>query len=105
MYPICRQYRFCGEYGSPRRGDRCPRSGASKPSTEKAPNEPKWGYPLMMVSQRVNIDAFGFANSKRTQFPAVRHERWSGADSSCLHSAKPQRRDAACAVFAEVEVL
>ncbi len=91
MHPICRQYRFCGEYGSPRRRDRCPRSGASKPSTEKASNEPKLGYALMIFSQGVNLDAFGFAYYKRTQFRWV-DPGWRVA--ACLPNWFPNTRRA-----------
>ncbi len=72
---------FAEDSGPPRRGNRCPRSGGRTPTVEKSANEPKWGYPLMTLAQRVNIDAFDFANCKRSQFLVVRHEKRPGADS------------------------
>ena len=81
---------FAEETGRPRSGNRCPRSGVGELTAEKVPNEPKWGYPLIMVSQRVNIDAFGVAYCKRTQFPIVRHAQRVGADSSCFLPTKPR---------------
>ncbi len=81
---------FAEETGQPRTGNRCPTSGVGELTAEKVPNEPKWGYPLIMVFQRVNIDAFGVAYCKRTQFPIVRHAQRVGADSSCFLPTKPR---------------
>ncbi len=72
------------------------------PTVEKSANEPKLGYPLMTLAQGVNIDAFGFANSKRSQFLVVCYEKRPGADSFCplskeaagneLHQARPAEK-------------
>ena len=37
----------------------------------KAPNEPNWVLPLVVSGSGVNINTFGFAYAKRTQFPVV----------------------------------
>ena len=39
-----------------------------KVRARKAPNEPNWISPLIVDQSGVNIDAFGFAYAKRTQF-------------------------------------
>ncbi len=57
---------------------------------KKRANEPKWEYPLTMIFQGVNIDAFGFANYKRSQFPGVRHGKQAVADSCCLQATEPR---------------
>ncbi len=90
MHPTFRKCRFCG---------RVRISGVLQSLTEltteqadgrKSANEPKWEYPLTMVLQGVNIDAFGFSHCKRTQFAVVRDGKRPGSYPCRLLPRKPR---------------
>ena len=61
-------------------------------TAKKCANEAKRGYPLMVLLQGVNIDPFGFANGKRTQFPVVAERKQAAADSCYLQTTNPRTR-------------
>ncbi len=90
MHPFRRKCRFCGRVRIGGVLQSLTELKTEQSDGRKSANEPKWEYPLTMVLQGVNIDAFGFAHCKRTQFAVVRDGKRPGSYLCCLLPTKPR---------------